>query len=214
MCIDISPFSKAFHLPKHVKGEKSRTLDHSYTYSISTLEFSGQWWKKGVLEDGSHHPVPHGALHLNHLTPSYLHDSSPSASSSSESLLHLALFLTPPSKTWFLNIRDPLFVLGTEFLHASTLQELLLLLFLALLQDLLLSLQLRADRATAGRLLQSCRPLKVWALGVETSPTTATTATWKTDDTETGIKGKEYYLYILRGHVEVKKQPLLSIMAI
>lgn len=89
-------------------------------------------------DDSSHHSVSHGALHLK---PSSVPDSSPSASSS-ELLPHLTLLLTTPSKARLLNLSEELFVLGTEFLHASTLQELLLLPFFALLQDLLVRLQL------------------------------------------------------------------------
>lgn len=69
----------------------------------------------------------------------------------------------------------------------------MLLLLSALLQDLLLRLQLGADSATAGRLLR--RPgslLMVGALGVKTWPaataTTTVTLTWKTVETERGIK--------------------------
>lgn len=60
----------------------------------------------------------------------------------SKFLPHLALLLASSSKTGLLNFSEPLFVLGTEFLQASALQELVFLVFLALLHDLLLRLQL------------------------------------------------------------------------
>lgn len=98
-------------------------------------------------------------------------------SSSSQFLPHLALFLTPPTETGFLHVRDELLVLATQRLHAAALQELLLVLLPPLLEDLILGLELRADPAAAGSLRRR-RPhlLEVGILGVEASPT-ATTAT-------------------------------------
>lgn len=61
-----------------------------------------------------------------------------SVTSTSESLPHLALLLITTSETGLLNFANPLFVLAAAVLQASALQELLLLVRLALLEDLLL----------------------------------------------------------------------------
>lgn len=70
----------------------------------------------------------------------------------SQFLPHLALLLTTPSKAGLFNFSEPLFVLGADVLHPPALQELVLLRLLALLQDLILRLQLGAHSAVAGAL--------------------------------------------------------------
>lgn len=82
----------------------------------------------------------------------------PSPASTSEPLLHLALLLAAPPEARLLNFREPLSVLGPELLHAAALQELLLLHFLTLLQNLVSGFELRADFAAARRLLWDRTP--------------------------------------------------------
>lgn len=96
---------------------------------------------------------------------------------SSQSLLHLPLLLSAPTKSWLLYFPEPALVLIAEILQAPALQKLVLLLLLALFQDLLSRLQLWAHHAATWRLLRSCRALKV-----RTSP--ATTTTWEKKNTE------------------------------
>lgn len=129
-----------------------------------------------------------------------------SVTTSSQFLPHFTFFLTPPTETRFLDVRDEFLVLSAQRLHAATLQELLLLLLPPLLEDLILGLELRADPPAAGRLRRG-RPdlLEVGTLGVEASPTaaattatatataattttTTTTTTWKTIEMDRGLK--------------------------
>lgn len=70
------------------------------------------------------------------------HHSNPTPASTSEPLLHLALLLAAPPEARLLNLREPLSVLGPELLHAAALQELLLLFFLTLLQNLVSGFEL------------------------------------------------------------------------
>ena len=121
--------------------------------------------------------------------------------SSSEFLPHLTLLLTAPSEAGLLHLSDPLFALPF-ILQASALQEVVLLVLLALLQDLLVRLQLRAHSAAAGRRLwpspHGALEVRVTATtststtaattATTTASTTATTTTW---ETETWIKNKK-----------------------
>lgn len=100
----------------------------------------------------------HGGHHLD-----------PPPASTSEPLLHLALLLVAPPEARLLNLREPLSVLGPQLLHAAALQELLLLHFLTLLQNLVSGFELRANSAAARGLLWASRPL-----GVKTPPTAPT----------------------------------------
>lgn len=70
------------------------------------------------------------------------HHREPTPASTSQPLLHLPLLLAAPPEARLLNFREPLSVLGPELLHAAALQELLLLRFLALLQNLVPALEL------------------------------------------------------------------------
>lgn len=85
--------------------------------------------------------VPHGSASMmrkKHGRPHW----EPTPASTSQPLLHLALLLAAPPEARLLNFREPLSALGPELLHAAALQELLLLHYLALLQNLVSALEL------------------------------------------------------------------------
>lgn len=157
----------------NLRNMPTRISDHKYIWG-----WWGIWWCEVPLGSASMIRKNHGH-----------HHSDPTPASTSEPLLHLALLLAAPPEARLLNFREPLSVLGPELLHAAALQELLLLFFFTLLQNLVSGFELWADFAAGWWLLRDSR-----SPGIRTPPTATTTATtataWGQTITQASRRGK------------------------